>query len=242
MRDDDHRHAELGIHALQQVEHLHGRARVERARRLVAQHVMRAVRQRAGDGHALLLAARKLARIARALSSRLTRRSSSWARSALASFGHAAHLEGEHDVLQHRALLEQAEVLEDHADVRTQLAQLLALEVGDVDAVDDDTALGRALEQVEQAHERRLARARFADDAEDVAILDGQVDVLERAVVAVAGVVHLAHVDQFYHRLTPPPSTIFRPRVPIPSDPRATRGADESAPHSLSHFVSGSLL
>ena len=57
MRDDDHRYAQLGIDASQQVEHLHRRARIERARGLIAQHVMRLVGKRPGNGNTLLLAA-----------------------------------------------------------------------------------------------------------------------------------------------------------------------------------------
>ena len=48
-----------------------------------------------------------------------------------------------------------------------------------------------------------LARTRFADDAEDVAIFYAQVDALERAVVAVTRVVHLPHVYQFNHVTLP---------------------------------------
>jgi hypothetical protein len=52
----------LGVHAAHQREHLVGRGGVEVAGGLVGQHQRRLQHQRAGDGHALLHAARQLAR------------------------------------------------------------------------------------------------------------------------------------------------------------------------------------
>ena len=111
----------------------------------------------------------------------------------------AAQLKRERDVAQHRALLEQAEVLEDHAHLRAQLKQRLARQVRDVAAVVDDGAFRGALEQVEAAHERGLARARRADDAEHVAIVYGEVHVAQRMVGAFALAIRLAHVLQLNH-------------------------------------------
>ena len=56
VRDDDHRHADLGEVA-HHVEHLADELRVERRGRLVEQHQLRVHRQRARDRDALLLAA-----------------------------------------------------------------------------------------------------------------------------------------------------------------------------------------
>ena len=49
---------------------------------------------------------------------------------------------------------------------------------GDRLAVDDDRARLDALEQVEAAQQRRLARAGGADQADDLVLVDGQVDVV----------------------------------------------------------------
>ena len=47
-------------------------------------------------------------------------------------------------------------------------------------SVHDDLALRRALEHIDAAHERGFAGAAHADDAVDVAVWNGQGDVLER--------------------------------------------------------------
>ena len=62
MRDDDDGHTVLPALILQQGEDLLARGIVQRAGRLVAQQQTRLFCQRAGDGHALLLAAGELGR------------------------------------------------------------------------------------------------------------------------------------------------------------------------------------
>ena len=64
MRDDDQRHIKFTVDATQQVENLRRGGGVERAGGLIAQHDGRIVGQRPCDGHALLLAAGQLARVA----------------------------------------------------------------------------------------------------------------------------------------------------------------------------------
>ncbi len=66
MRDDDHRHPDLGEVA-HHVEHLADELRVERRGRLVEQHQLRVHRQRARDRDALLLAAGERHRVGVAL-------------------------------------------------------------------------------------------------------------------------------------------------------------------------------
>lgn len=109
----------------------------------------------------------------------------------------AADPHGIHDVLQHGLLLEQAEVLEDHADVMTGLVQLLASEVGDVLPIDDDLTAGRTLEQVDATDQRGLARTGLADDAEHIAIIDGQVDVEKCLELAFPSLIDLVYVLDF---------------------------------------------
>ena len=60
MGDDYHRHAFFGIQGAEQREHLDAGFGVERARRFVGEQQFGLVGQAAGDGDALLLAARKL--------------------------------------------------------------------------------------------------------------------------------------------------------------------------------------
>ncbi len=79
-----------------------------------------------------------------------------------------AVLGAENDVLQHREILHQLEVLEDHADAGADRG----LAVGDLDplAVDEDLARIGLVESVEDRHQRRLAGTVLADDAVDRAL------------------------------------------------------------------------
>ena len=56
-----------------------------------------------------------------------------------------------------------------------------AVERGDVAAVEDDRARGRLDQPDDRPAERRLAAARLADDAEGLALRDGQIDAVDGA-------------------------------------------------------------
>ena len=90
-------------------------------------------------------------------------------------------------------------MLEDHANIGAELAQLAAAQVGDVAAVDADGAARGLLKQVDAADEGRLAGAGLADDAEDLPGLDGERDVVERAVGAGRAVEDFGYVCEFNH-------------------------------------------
>jgi hypothetical protein len=91
---------------------------------------------------------------------------------------HRPILDPEDDVFQHGEVLHQLEMLEHHADARADRA----LAVGDRSrlAVDEDLARIGLVEAVQDRHQRRLARAVFADDAVDRALRHRDVDVLVR--------------------------------------------------------------
>src|SRR5205807_5614043 len=72
------------------------------------------------------------------------------------------------------------EILEDQADLAPVVRQLPPLHAADLDAVDEDLALGRLLLPDEEPHQRRLARARRADEEEEVALGDDEIDVPQR--------------------------------------------------------------
>src|SRR6266851_3734523 len=75
---------------------------------------------------------------------------------------------------------EEDRVLEGHADVRAQGAQL---KVADVDAVEEDLAFGHVVQTREQVGERRLAAPGAPHDAQRLPRFDGQVDVAQDPVV-----------------------------------------------------------
>jgi hypothetical protein len=89
----------------------------------------------------------------------------------------------ERDVLEDRLVREEVEGLEHHADVGAQVGQRLAL-LGQLLAVDGDRAGLVGLEPVDRAAQRRLPRAGGADEDDDLALADGEVDVLEDVQVA----------------------------------------------------------
>ncbi len=94
-------------------------------------------------------------------------------------------LQAERDVLDHRAVGEQAEVLEDHRDaVAAQLAQRGRIGGHHVVAEDADLARRRLDQPDQRADERRLARAREAHDDEHLAGPDVERDVADRHRVA----------------------------------------------------------
>ncbi|KAG1168118.1 hypothetical protein G6F35_017533 [Rhizopus arrhizus] len=119
-----HRHAfagQVGHHVQHLVDHLG----VKRRGRLVKQHHHRVHRQRARDRHALLLAARQFAGVlvlVRRQAYALKQRQRPHAGLVLAP---AQHLDlAQAQVLGHRQVREQFEVLEHHARHRPQLGQV----------------------------------------------------------------------------------------------------------------------
>ena len=182
--DDDHRHAALG-ELLHDVEHAAHELGVERRGDLVEEHHVRVHRQRAGDGHALLLAAGELRReVVDAVAEAHLRQA---ARSAIAlglGLGALQHpLLREHHVALGGEVREQVEALEHHADL---LAHLVDVRLGVVDlgVLEPDLAARGLLETVDAAQQRRLARAGRAEDDDDLALVDVDVDALEHLEVA----------------------------------------------------------
>ncbi len=92
-----------------------------------------------------------------------------------------ADLERQGDVCGDRAPRHQVGALEDEANVTAWLGQLFGAEL--------HAARDRAQEAGQQAQERALATAGRADDGEELPLLDGQRQVVEREHVVAIGVV-----------------------------------------------------
>src|SRR5215207_115615 len=86
------------------------------------------------------------------------------------------HLEREGDVLEDRHVGIERVALEDHGDVA-----VAGVEGGDVLAVDEDAAGGRHVEAGENAQCRALARPGRTEQRKELARIDLEVDVFERA-------------------------------------------------------------
>jgi hypothetical protein len=91
----------------------------------------------------------------------------------------------QHDVLADRQVREQVEALEDHADVLAQFAHGRRVVVQQWLAVHRQAAALEYFEPVDAAQQRALARAALADDGDDLAGPDLQVDALEHLVGAI---------------------------------------------------------
>ena len=189
MRDDHDGHAERLVDLLEQRENgLRGRG-VQRAGGLVAQQIFWLRGEGACNGHTLFLSAGELRRI----SVRTVGQTDQFEQ-LLGAFSsrilfQARDLQREADVFQDGALLQQVEPLKDHADRLPCAQQLLAGQDGQILPVEQHLAGGRALEQVDTPHQRALACTGKADDAENLAVLNRQVDVAQRRERAGRGIV-----------------------------------------------------
>jgi hypothetical protein len=96
-------------------------------------------------------------------------------------------------VLEDGLVLQQVELLEDHADVLARGAQVALGQRGQLGAAHVHGALVRAFEQVDQAQQRGFAGAALADDAERVARPDRQGYVAHGIVAAGPRAERLAH-------------------------------------------------
>ncbi len=88
-------------------------------------------------------------------------------------------LQRERDVLRDRAPLEQLVVLEDDAELATQLRQLAARHAADLLPLDEDASGRGRLVADQQPYQGRLAGAAGADEEAEVTLMDRQIDVAQ---------------------------------------------------------------
>ena len=175
MRDHDGGDAEPALQRLDLVAQAHAHPRIERRQRLIEQQQRGRGRQRAGQRDALLLAARQLRRILGAL----LRHAHELQQLGDAGGDLAARLaavdEAVADVLHHGQVGEQRVGLEDDAEVALRRRQ-----PRDVAAADLDRAGVLHLEAGDHAQQRGLAAAGRPEEADELAALDLERDVIER--------------------------------------------------------------
>ena len=176
--DEDHRLARLVLQADHLVLHVAANERVECAERLVVEHHLRLDGERAGEADALLHAAGEL--VGELVGGVLEPDEAEDLLGALEPLRlrDALDLEPERDVVDHAAVGEQPEVLEDHRRrVPAQLAQLRLARGRHVLAGDLDPTGGRLDQADQRAHERRLPGAREPHHDEHLARPDVERDV-----------------------------------------------------------------
>lgn len=91
-------------------------------------------------------------------------------------------------------------MLKYHADMLAFRPQLGVGHVRQVLFVDDDVAARRPFEHVDAADEGGFAGAALADDAEDFAVFNGQVNAFEGVDLSFT-VIGFRNVFQFYHNI-----------------------------------------
>ncbi len=153
---------------------------VERRERLVEQEHLRLVGDGAGERDALLLAAGELVGVAVGEVRQLDQLQHLLDPRADLGGGLLRHLEAEADIVGHRHVGEQRIGLEHHADIA-----LVGRQVGDVAPADADGAGGGLLEAGHHAQRRGLAAAGRAEEGDELAPLDGEVEVLHHDVLAI---------------------------------------------------------
>ncbi|MNF52681.1 hypothetical protein D3C84_340350 [compost metagenome] len=149
--------------------HLRAQFLVQRAHGFVEQQQLRPLGQRAGQGHALALAAGELVRLALGVLGHVHQLEHLFDAGVDFTLGQTVLLEAEGDVLGHRHVREQGIGLEHHVD-----RPLVGRHVGDVHAVEQDAPFGRPFEACEHAQQGGLARAGAAEQGEDLTLVDFQ--------------------------------------------------------------------
>jgi hypothetical protein len=188
----DHRVAQRLVQQLELAAQLGAQLGVEVGQRLVEQEHAGLAHQRPADGDALALAARQLGRLAVQQRRQLQHLGGAGHATFDLGLGHAGHARPEAHVALHRHRRVQRIALEHHAD-----AALGRLRIGHVLAADVDPAAADVDEAGDAVQQRRLAAARGAEQHEELALMDLQVEVLDDLVGAEADAqaldVHTAH-------------------------------------------------
>ena len=156
----------MSLEEQHQLLHLLARLRVERAEGLVHEQHLRPVRQRARDGRALLHAAAQLARVGAAKISQAHDLEESVRALRVLAVGPGAprvrgQPEGEAGVLLDGEPGEERVALEDHAPLRSRPVH--------ANVVEEDLTGGRNIEPGDDAEGGRLAAARRAEQAHELA-------------------------------------------------------------------------
>ena len=184
----DHDHAEPALaQAPDQVQHLRRLGDAERRRRLVEQHDLGLAEQRAGDRDLLALAAGERADLAAQAGDRHRQVGEQLARPVLhprlvelardrAGPGRDL-LAPEEEVGDDVEVVAEGEVLVDGRD--PQVGRVLRFGDRDLLAVEADRAGVGAVDAGDRLHHRRLAGAVVADEADDLARVDGEVDPVQ---------------------------------------------------------------
>ncbi len=155
--------------------HLRAQFFIQRTHRFVQQQQLGALGQRARQGHALLLPAGELVRLALGQRAKLHQFEHLADAAGDRSLGQAFLLQPEGDVLLHTHMRKQRVRLEHHVDralVRRQCVDRLTIQ--------DNAPLGRPLEPGKAAQQRGFAATGTTEQREDLALANLQADLVDR--------------------------------------------------------------
>ena len=200
MRDIDHRRPEALRDVLDQLDHARFDGDIERGCRLIEQQELGIGQKRHRDDDPLLLAARQLMRIGvhDPLGIGKTNRFKQFRRALVGGFRRNSVMDHRHfDELvldQHRRIERGHRLLIDHRYLRAaDLAQLLIRHAAHVAPHETDLAAGDGAVPAHILHDGKrdggLAAARFADDPDRFAGIDGEIEVVDRRDRTGAGVI-----------------------------------------------------
>ena len=211
VRDDQQRQAALDVEPPQQRGDLLGVRAVEVAGRLVGPHDRRVVDQRAGDRHALALAAGELVGDVAAAVGQADQLERLVRTPARLGGGDAGDEQRQLDVLHRRQDRHQVVVLKDEAHPARAVVGAPAVgHRGQGDALDLDLAGVDRVETGEAVEQRGLAAAARPHHGDHLAAGQRQVDAAQRLDAHAAGVVGLAHGagrdDRRFHARSFPPA------------------------------------
>ena len=185
---------------LEQVHDLHRRRRVKGARWLVGEHDLGVVYEGARDGDALHLAAGELrGAFVNVLCQAHAPEGLHGAATAL-GVANPREREGELDVLEDRLVRDEVVALEDEADAVVAVGVPVAVvEILGRDAVDQKVARVEVVEAADDIEHGRLARARGAQDGDELVVAKRQAHVVERDLGEGLRNVLLADVSELEH-------------------------------------------
>ena len=153
--------------------------RIDVAGRFIGDEQFGTGNHRAGDGEALLLAARQ-GRRGGAGTIRKTDPSQHLPHRAfdIDPVG-PGNAQRQRDIVERGQMTDQPEILVDHSDPAAEAGQRLARQVAQLLIEQSHPAAGRALRQIQQFEQRRLARARGAGEEIETAARQPEVDVAQ---------------------------------------------------------------
>ena len=181
----------------QQIQDVFGRLAVKVSGGLVAHQQIRIGHDRAGDGHALLLATRQFGGFMRGAVVQADQLQGDRCVLAPLCGGEAGQHQRQLDVPLGGEHRHQVVELEDEADVRGAPARkLVGAEAVDPLSLDPHAAAGRRIQPADEVEQGRLARARRTHESHELALSYVEVDVMQHLHLLLAADIGLADVAQ----------------------------------------------